>query len=71
VFTIGVVKGFAFALGISTVIDLIVFFWFTKPMMTLLARVRFFSSGSRFSGLSRETLGIDEPRAVVPVGGRA
>ena len=71
VFTIGVVKGFAFALGISTVIDLIVFFWFTKPMMTLLARVPFFSSGSRFSGLSRETLGIDEPRAVAVAGGRA
>jgi preprotein translocase subunit SecD len=72
VFTIGVVKGFAFALGISTIIDLIVFFWFTKPMMTLLARVRFFSSGSRFSGLSPETLGIDgPPRAVVAAGGRA
>jgi len=54
------------------VIDLIVFFWFTKPMMTLLARVRFFSSGSRFSGLSPETLGIDgPPRAVVAAGGRA
>jgi preprotein translocase subunit SecD len=59
IFTIGVVKGFAFTLGISTLIDLVVFFWFTKPMMTALARVRFFSSGSRFSGLSQETLGID------------
>jgi preprotein translocase subunit SecD len=68
VFTIGVVKGFAFALGISTVIDLIVFFWFTKPVMTLLARVPYFSSGSRFSGLSRETLGIDEPRVAVAGG---
>ena len=69
VFTIGVVKGFAFALGISTLIDLVVFFWFTKPMMTLLARVPFFSSGRRMSGLSTETLGIDEPR--IAVGGRA
>ena len=71
VFTIGVVKGFAFALGISTVIDLIVFFWFTKPVMTLLARVRFFSSGSRYSGLSPESLGIDQPRTVVAAGGTA
>lgn len=61
IFTIGVVKGFAFTLGISTLIDLVVFFWFTKPMMTVLARVPFFSSGSRFSGLSRATLGIDGP----------
>ncbi|MCW2759752.1 MAG: protein-export rane protein SecD, partial [Nocardioidaceae bacterium] len=60
IFTIGVVKGFAFALGISTIIDLAVFFWFTKPSMTLLAKRRFFSSGSRFSGLSPETLGTDQ-----------
>jgi len=59
IFTIGVVKGFAFALGISTVIDLIVFFWFTHPMMTLLSSRRFFNAGHRFSGLSAETLGID------------
>ncbi len=58
-FAIGVVRGFAFALGISTVIDLAVFFWFTKPMMTVLARRTFYNSGHRFSGLSRETLGID------------
>ena len=61
VFAIGVVRGFAFALGVSTVIDVIVFFWFTKPMVTLLARRTFFNSGTRFSGLSAETLGIDEP----------
>ena len=35
IFAIGVVRGFAFALGISTIIDVAVFFWFTKPMMTL------------------------------------
>ena len=39
IFAIGVVRGFAFALGISTLIDIAVFFWFTKPMMTLLARL--------------------------------
>jgi preprotein translocase subunit SecD len=66
IFAIGVVRGFAFALGISTVIDVIVFFFFTKPMVSLLARRRFFSSGSRFSGLSAETLGIDEPGRTQP-----
>ena len=72
IFAIGVVRGFAFALGISTLIDIAVFFWFTKPMMTLLARVRFFNSGQPLSGLSRETLGIDEaPARAELVGGRA
>jgi len=60
IFAIGVVRGFAFALGISTLIDIVVFFFFTKPVMTLLARRRFFNTGHRFSGLSRETLGVDE-----------
>ena len=37
-FAIGVVRGFAFALGISTLIDVAVFFWFTKPAVTLMAK---------------------------------
>ena len=71
IFAIGVVRGFAFALGVSTIIDVAVFFWFTKPTMTLLARYTFFNSGSRFSGLSRATLGIDEGPHVHVAGGRA
>jgi preprotein translocase subunit SecD len=59
IFAAGVVKGFAFALGLSTLIDLVVFFWFTHPMVSWLARYRFFNSGHRLSGLSAETLGVD------------
>lgn len=59
IFAIGVVKGFAFALGISTVIDLLVFFMFTKPMVTWLATFSFFNTGHKLSGLSAETIGID------------
>jgi len=59
IFAIGVVKGFAFALGISTVIDLAVFFLFTKPMVSWLSRFTFFNSGHKYSGLSAETIGID------------
>jgi preprotein translocase subunit SecD len=62
IFAIGVVRGFAFALGISTIIDVIVFFFFTKPLVSLLARRPFYNSGHRFSGLSRETLGVDVQR---------
>lgn len=60
IFAIGVVRGFAFALVITTLIDIVVFFWFTKPAVTLLAKKKFFNAGHRLSGLSPETLGIDE-----------
>jgi preprotein translocase subunit SecD len=59
IFSIGVVKGFAFALGISTLIDLVVFFLFTKPMVSWLATFKFFSSGHRFSGLSPDHIGVE------------
>jgi preprotein translocase subunit SecD len=62
IFAIGVVRGFAFALGISTLIDVIVFFFFTKPVVSLLARRTFFNSGNRMSGLSQETLGVEVQR---------
>jgi preprotein translocase subunit SecD len=68
VFATGVVKGFAFALGLSTVIDLAVFFWFTHPMVTLLGNYRFFNKGHRLSGLGAETLGVDR---INTAGGRA
>lgn len=73
IFAAGVVKGFAFALGLSTLIDLVVFFWFTHPMVSWLARYRFFNSGHRLSGLSAETLGVDSIATARParVGGKA
>jgi preprotein translocase subunit SecD len=68
IFAAGVVKGFAFALGLSTLIDLVIFFWFTHPMVTLLGRYRFFNRGHRLSGLSAETLGVDR---IATAGGHA
>ena len=62
IFATGVVKGFGFALGLSTLIDLAVLFWFTKPFVSCLARFRFFNGGGELSGLSAATLGMDEPR---------
>jgi preprotein translocase subunit SecD len=50
VLAIGDVKGFAFTLGMSTVLDLVVVFLFTHPLMAVLARFKSFGS-SRFSGL--------------------
>ena len=71
IFAAGVVKGFAFALGLSTLIDLVVFFWFTHPMVSWLGRFPFFSRGHRLSGLSAETLGIDAINLRGTVGGTA
>ena len=68
-FASGVVKGFAFALGLTTLIDLVVFFYFTKPMVSYLAQYRFFNKGHRLSGLSAATLGTD--LAAAPAGGKA
>jgi preprotein translocase subunit SecD len=59
IFAAGVVRGFAFALGLSTLIDLVVFFWFTHPMVSWLARFAFFNRGHKLSGLDAENLGID------------
>ena len=58
IFAIGVVRGFAFALGLTTLIDILVVFAFTKPMVTLLARTKFFGEGHRLSGLDASHLGI-------------
>jgi preprotein translocase subunit SecD len=70
IFSIGVVKGFAFTLGISTVIDLVVFFLFTKPMVSWLATFKFFYSGHRLSGLSPEQVGSHRPAGSRPPGSR-
>ena len=67
IFAAGVVKGFAFALGLSTLIDVAVFFWFTHPMVSWLARFSFFNKGHKLSGLDAENLGIDR----LPAGGKA
>ena len=71
IFATGVVKGFGFALGLSTVIDLAVLFWFTKPLVSWLAHFTFFNGGGRMSGLSTETLGTDSGTDLVATGGKA
>ena len=58
IFAVGGVRGFAFTLGLTTLIDLVVVFFFTKPLMTLLANQNFFASGHPLSGFSPRSLGI-------------
>jgi len=57
-FAVGGVRGFAFTLGLTTVIDLIIIFVFTKPALVLVSRLNFFNSGHRLSGFSSKSLGM-------------
>jgi preprotein translocase subunit SecD len=51
------VRGFAFTLMVTTVIDIIVVFLFTHPLLSILANTRFFGEGHKWSGLDPERLG--------------
>ncbi|MFD7340958.1 protein translocase subunit SecD [Streptomyces violascens] len=59
--TVGKVQGFAFTLGLTTLLDVVVVFLFTKPVMTILARRKFFASGHPWSGLDPKRLGAKPP----------
>ncbi|MDO5081933.1 MAG: protein translocase subunit SecD [Arachnia propionica] len=58
ILAVGGVKGFAFALGLTTLIDLAVCFFFTKPLVQVLGRTRFFGEGHRLSGLDASHMGV-------------
>ncbi|MDO5735623.1 MAG: protein translocase subunit SecD [Propionibacteriaceae bacterium] len=58
VLAVGSVKGFAFMLGLTTLIDLAVIFFFTHPLMQLLGRTKFYGEGHRLSGLDATHMGV-------------
>ncbi|WP_346767544.1 protein translocase subunit SecD [Knoellia koreensis] len=59
------VRGFAFTLGLTTLIDILIVFLFTHPLVGLLAETKFFGGGHKWSGLSPERLGAKvSPRYV-------
>ncbi|WP_030268519.1 protein translocase subunit SecD [Streptomyces sp. NRRL B-24484] len=61
VVSVGKVQGFAFTLGLTTLLDIVVIFLFTKPLITLLARRKFFANGHPWSGLDPKRLGARPP----------
>ena len=70
------VKGFAFTLGLTTVLDVLIFVIFTHPVMQLLVRTPFFGNGHPLSGLDPKALGSvytarSSFRTPVASGGRA
>lgn len=54
--TVGAVRGFAFFLGLSTLIDVIIAYFYTRPAVLLLARTRLFR-GSRVLGVRQSEQG--------------
>lgn len=52
------VRGFAFMLILTTLLDIIVTFLFTHPMLSLLSHTKFFGGGHKWSGFHPETLGV-------------
>lgn len=54
---VGSVRGFAFTLGLITIVDILVVALFTHPMMTLLSQTKFYRDGHPASGLDPQQLG--------------
>ena len=57
VLSVGSVRGFAFVLRLTTLIDIVVAFLFTHPLVVLLARAKFMQSGAKWTGLDPERVG--------------
>jgi preprotein translocase subunit SecD len=64
-FAVGGVRGFAFTLGLTTLIDLLVVFIFTKPIVTVIAKSNFFASGHPLSGFSAKSIGKSHPASTL------
>jgi preprotein translocase subunit SecD len=66
--TVGSVRGFAFFLGLSTVLDVVVAWFYTRPMVTLLSRNRIFTE-ARFLGVARGLASSPSKTTAAPAGG--
>lgn len=67
---VGGVKGFAFTLGLTTIIDVVIVFLFTKPAIAYLSRTKFFGDGHVLSGLDPRRMGVRAPSEVLTGRGR-
>ena len=55
--SVGSVRGFAFVLGLTTIIDVIVAFCFTHPLVVIMGRSSWMQRGSKWTGLDADRLG--------------
>lgn len=58
ILAVGSVRGFAFTLGLTVIVDIVVVVLFTHPMLQALARTRFFGEGHPMSGMDPRQLGV-------------
>lgn len=58
ILAVGSVRGFAFTFGLAVIVDVIVVFLFTHPMLEVLARTKFFGEGHPLSGMDPRLLGV-------------
>lgn len=58
ILAVGSVRGFAFTLGLTVIVDVIIVVFFTHPMLQLLARTKFFGEGHPMSGMDPRQLGV-------------
>jgi preprotein translocase subunit SecD len=59
--SVGSVRGFAFTLGLTTLIDVLVAFWFTHPLVTYFGRSKWAETGGILTGVSRKRLTAGSP----------
>ena len=55
--SVGNVRGFAFVLGLTTIMDVLIAFWFTHPVTVLMGRSQWMQRGSKWTGLDAARLG--------------
>lgn len=58
--SVGNVRGFAFTLGLTTLVDVLIAFMFTRPLVSILSRNRWFASGHPMTGLDPRRLGVKQ-----------
>ena len=62
--SVGGVRGFAFVLGLTTAIDIVIAFMFTHPITVLLGRSAWMQRGSGFTGLGHKAIQKSGPVGV-------
>jgi preprotein translocase subunit SecD len=55
--TVGAVRGFAFFLALSTLCDMVIAYFYTRPTVILLSRSKFMNKGKMFGVSARRVLG--------------
>lgn len=58
ILAVGSVRGFAFTFGMAVIVDVLVVFLFTHPMLQILSRTKFFGEGHPMSGMDPRLLGV-------------